>query len=148
MRLLLAVLATLLLGIGTEASAQAGTSGYVHGSPAVSPDIGEIKVPKATGADAKTVAEIVGKRAELKDKTVTVRAKVVKVTSGVMGKNWVHLRDGTGSAKDNTNDVLATTQDEPKVGDIVVAKGVVHTDVNLGSGYSYAVLIDNAVLTK
>ena len=89
-----------------------------------------------------------GKKAELKDKTVVVRGKVVKLTSNVMGKNWVHLRDGSGSAADNTNDILVTTKDQTQVGDVVVAKGIVRTDVNLGSGYAYKVLIDEAALQK
>ena len=98
-------------------------------------DVGNVKVPKATGPDARTVAEIVTKGAELKDKTVVVRGKVVKYTPGVMGKNWIHLRDGSGSAADGTNDVLVTTKDETKIGDVVLARGTVRTDVNLGSGY-------------
>jgi len=34
------------------------------------------------------------------------------------------------------------------VGDVVKAKGTVRTDVNLGSGYAYAVLIEDAKLAK
>ena len=111
-------------------------------------DVGNVKVPKAAGRDARTVAEIVAKGTELKDKTVVVRGKVVKYTPGVMGKNWVHLRDGTGSASDGTNDVLVTTQDETRIGDVVIARGTVRTDVNLGSGYAYKVLVDEAKLQR
>jgi len=107
-----------------------------------------VKVPKATGPEAKTVAEIVTKGADLKDKSVVVRGKVVKYTAGVMGKNWIHLRDGSGSAADNTNDVVVTTKDETKLGDVVLARGMVRTDVNLGSGYSYKVLVEDATLQK
>ncbi len=89
-----------------------------------------------------------GKKTELKDKPVLVRGKVVKFTPEVMGKNWIHLRDGTGSAADSTNDILVTTKDQTKVGDVVLAKGVVRTDVDLGSGYSYKVLIEEATLRK
>jgi hypothetical protein len=106
------------------------------------------KVAKAAGADAKTVAEVVGGKAALKGKPVLVRAQVVKVTLGVMGKNWVHLQDGSGSAADGSNDILVTTLDKAVVGDIVNAKGTVRTDVNLGSGYAYAVLIEDAALRK
>ena len=111
-------------------------------------DAGDVKVAKATGPDARTVAEIVSKRAELKDKNVVVRGKVVKFTPQVMGKNWVHLRDGSGSAADNTNDVLVTTKDEAKIGDVVLVTGIVHTDKDLGSGYSYKVLIEEAKLKQ
>lgn len=107
-----------------------------------------IKVAKATGADARTVAEIVTQRTALKDKPVVLRAKAVKFTPGVMGKNWVHLQDGTGSAADGSDDVLLTTKDDVKVGDVVVFKGVVRNDVDLGSGYSYKVLVEDAKLQK
>lgn len=111
-------------------------------------DTGNIKVAKAAGPNARTVAEIFAQKENLNNKTVLVRGKVVKFTPDILGKNWVHLQDGSGSAKDNTHDVLVTTRDQAKVGDIVVAKGVVHTDRDLGSGYSYKVLIEEAVLQK
>jgi hypothetical protein len=88
------------------------------------------------------------KRTELKNKPVVVRGKVVKYTPDVMGKNWIHLRDGTGSAADSTNDVLVTSKASTKIGDVVVARGTVRTDVDFGSGYSYKVLVDEATLQK
>jgi len=38
--------------------------------------------------------------------------------------------------------------DTAAVGDIVNVKGTVRTDVNLGAGYAYAVLIEDAALRK
>jgi hypothetical protein len=139
------------LGTGAApvaAGAAGGDLAALHSGVAKVADVGEIKVAKASGPDARTVAEIVTKKAELKDKTILVRGKVVKFTPEVMGKNWIHLRDGSGSAADNTNDVLITTKDQAKVGDVVLAKGVVHTDRDLGSGYSYKVLVEEATLQK
>ncbi len=115
-------------------------------APAASAPV--IKVAKATGPDAKTVAEVFTGKAALKDKTVLVRGQVVKVSVGILGKNWLHLRDGSGSAADGSNDIVVTTKDEPAVGDIVNAKGTVRTDVNVGSGYNYAVLIEDASVRK
>jgi hypothetical protein len=111
-------------------------------------EITKVAVPKAQGPDARTVAELYAKGPQLKDKPVLLRGTVVKVTLAVMGKNWVHLRDGTGSASDNTNDVIATTTEKAEPGSVVLVKGVVHTDVDLGSGYAYKVLIENATLQK
>jgi hypothetical protein len=119
-----------------------------HTTVAAAPALGNIKVAKATGNDARTVAEIVGKRGDLRDKPVTVRGQVVKFTSGVMGKNWVHLRDGTGSANDRTDDVLVTTADDTKVGEVVTARGVVRTDKDFGAGYAYQVIVEDAKLQK
>lgn len=137
-----------LAGTATGTAPASRDASRVHQGLSQSPEIADLKVPKAQGPDAKTVAEVVAKRIDLKDKPVTVRGKVVKFTSNVMGKNWIHLRDGTGSSKDNTHDVLVTTRDQAQVGNVVVAKGVVRTDVDLGSGYTYKVLIDAATLQQ
>lgn len=135
-------------GTGTGTAGMSGDLAAMHANVGKPADVGNVRVPKASGPNARTVAEIVAKRTELKNKTVLVRGKVVKYTAGVLGLNWVHLRDGSGSAKDNTDDVLVTTKDQTKVGDVVIAKGVVHTDKDLGSGYSYKVLVEEATLQK
>lgn len=109
---------------------------------------GDVKIAKAAGPDGRTVAEVVTKSAELKDKTVQVRGKVVKFSASIMGRNWIHLRDGSGSAADNSNDVLVTTLDQANVGDVVLVKGIVRTDRDFGSGYSYKVLIEEAKLQQ
>jgi hypothetical protein len=111
-------------------------------------DVGDVRVEKATGANARTVAEVLTKSGELKDKPVAVRGKVVKYNPAIMGKNWVHLRDGTGSATDNSNDILVTTANDAKVGDVVLAEGTVRTDKDFGSGYAYKVMIEDAKLKK
>jgi hypothetical protein len=111
----------------------------------VAPDT---KIDKASGPNAKTVAEIITQAAGLKDKTVLVRGKVVKYNAGIMGKNWVHLRDGSGSAAAKTNDVLITSMNEVKVGDVVTAKGVVRTDKDFGSGYVYKVIVEEATFQE
>ncbi len=120
-----------------------------HGS-AKATDAETIHVAKAGGADGRTVAEIITKRAELKDKVVLVRGKVVKYNPQIMGKNWVHLRDGSGSgsAADDTDDLLVTTTSQAKAGDVVTAKGVVRTDKDFGAGYAYRVLIEDATLQQ
>jgi hypothetical protein len=131
----------------------AGPAGGSAAAPPASPQAAApmaqpIMVAKAAGPDARTVAEVVTGKAKLKDKSVLVRGQVVKVNAGIMGKNWLHLRDGSGSAADGSNDILVTTKDTAALGDIVSIKGTVRTDVNLGSGYTYAVLIEDAVVRK
>ena len=109
-------------------------------------EIGDVKVPKATGPDARTVAEIFAQRASLGEKPVTLRGKVVKYNQGIMGKNWVHLRDGTG--KPGADDVTVTTQDATAIGQVVVVKGTVRLDRNIGMGTPYPVLIEDARIVK
>lgn len=126
----------------------AGAPAYGHamepGPSAAKAAPDNIRVPKASGPDARTVAEILGNPAALKDKSVAVRGQVVKFNSGIMGRNWVHLRDGTGTAPDN--DLLVTSSQSAKVGDVVTAKGTVRMDKDFGAGYKYKVLVEEASL--
>ncbi|BCO26988.1 hypothetical protein MIZ03_1875 [Rhodoferax lithotrophicus] len=117
-----------------------------HGNQVKPVDTSPIKVAKASGANAYTVAEVVTKATTLKDKPVQVNGKVVKVNNGIMGKNWVHLRDGTGSESNASNDILVTTNTSAKLGDMVTASGTVRNDKDFGAGYSYKVLIEEATL--
>ena len=84
------------------------------------------------------------KSVQLKDKPVKVNGQVVKYNAGIMGKNWIHLRDGSGTAANN--DILVTTAAPAKVGDLVTVSGVVRNDKDFGAGYSYKVLIEDATL--
>lgn len=124
-------------------------AGQVPPKPGASAvDLSNIKVAKAAGPDGRTVAEIYAQRARLKDQTASVRGKVVKVTGGVLGRNWLHLRDGSGSDAAQDNDLIVTTTGQAQVNDEVTAQGVVRTDKDLGSGYSYKVLIEDAKISR
>ena len=108
----------------------------------------KIKVEKAKGADAYTVSETYEKAAELDKKTVVVRGKVVKVSKGIMGKNWVHLQDGSGDAGKGTNNLVVTSQDVPNVGTVVTAKGILYKDKDFGAGYKYRVIVEEATVKQ
>jgi len=93
-------------------------------------------------AGGKTVAEIFSGKADLSGKEVAVRGQVVKFSPEIMGKNWIHLQDGTGA--EGTNDLTVTTTAMVKVGDTVVVTGPVVTDKDFGYGYKYDVIIEDA----
>jgi hypothetical protein len=92
----------------------------------------------------KTVAEVFAGKATLAGKTVAVRGKVVKLNTNILGRNWIHLQDGTGGV--GTNDLLVTTDATAKVGDIVVVRGRLALDKDFGSGYRYDVLVESATV--
>jgi hypothetical protein len=120
-----------------------------HAKAAQGPsNVGDVKVPKAAGADARTVAEVYAQKGALKEKAVSIRGKVVKFNPGIMGKNWVHLQDGSGKADKGDNDITVTTQDMTSVGDTVVVKGTVRVDKDFGAGYAYPVIVEDARLSK
>ena len=118
-----------------------------HQAVATGPDVKVKKVSKPGGADGRTIEEVWAQREKLKGKPVAVRGQVVKFTP-VMGKNFLHLRDGSGDAQKKDNDVTVTTSDSVAVGDVVTAKGIVVLDKDFGAGYAYPVLIDDAKVSK
>jgi len=93
----------------------------------------------------KTVAGIYADSASLAGKTITVRGKVVKYNPGIMGKNWLHLQDGTGSI--GSNDLLVTSADAAKPGDTVLVEATVAVNRDFGAGYKYRVMLEDAKVT-
>ena len=93
----------------------------------------------------KTVAEIYAAKAKLGGKSVTIRGKVVKYNADILGKNWLHIQDGTGST--GSNDLLVTTTGTAKPGDTVLIEGMVGINKDFGSNYKYGVLIEEAKVT-
>ncbi len=108
----------------------------------------KISVKKAAGKNAYTIAEVYAKKASLNEKPAVIRGKVVKVSSGIMGKNWVHLQDGTGDASNGANELIATTLDSPAVGDVVTVKGTIFTNKDFGAGYKYDVIMEKATIQR
>jgi len=109
---------------------------------------GKIQVAKASGANAYTVAEIFAKRVALNGKQVVVQGQVVKVSSGIMSKNWIHLQDGTGDDKKKTHDLVVTSSDLPAMGAVVTVSGTLAKDKDFGGGYKYSVIIEKGSVKK
>jgi Rieske Fe-S protein len=109
---------------------------------------GKISVEKATGANAYSVAEVFAKRGALNGKQVVVKGQVVKVSEGIMDRNWLHLQDGTGSEKQKDHDLVVTTKGKAEVGDVVTVSGTVVKDKDFGSGYKYNVMIEKGNVKK
>ena len=108
----------------------------------------KIKVSKASGKNAYTIADIYKNAKNVDKKQATVKGKVVKVSSGIMQKNWVHIQDGTGDAKKGSNNLVVTTQDLPAVGDTVTVTGTIAKDKDFGMGYKYDVIMEDASVKK
>ena len=96
--------------------------------------------------DGKTVAAIFAESADLNEQVISLKARVIKINKAIMGRNWITLQDGTGTEPDNK--ILATSQEVVSPGDVVIAKGTVVTDMDLGYGYKYKVLLEEATFTK
>lgn len=96
----------------------------------------------AEEAKSLTVAAVHKDMASLSGKTVSVQGKVVKVNSGIMRRNFVHVQDGTGGP--DSNNLIVTSQDTAQVGDQVAVTGRVTLNRDFGAGYMYPLLLEDA----
>lgn len=128
---------------GPAASAPAASAHGASAPAAAGAAVDLSNIEKAKGG--YRVAEIYAGKAKLTGKEVSVRAKVVKMTSGVMGKNWIHLRDGSGTA--GSDDLTVTTSATATLGNTVLVRGKLGADRDFGAGYRYEVIIEDAVVT-
>jgi hypothetical protein len=132
------------MGVSTEPAAMAAQHRAAVSGPA---GVKVTKVPRAPGPDGRTVEEVWAQRGDLKGKTVSVRGTIVKSTP-VMGRVFLHLRDGSGSEEKKTNDLTVTTGESAAVGEVVVARGTVALDRDMGAGYAYPVLVEGAKVSR
>lgn len=106
-------------------------------------DTDDIKVDPI--ADGLTVEKINQDRKILAGKIVKVRGVVTKYNGGILGKNWLHIKDGTGN--DKNNDITATSDQSVKIGETIIIEGTVAVNKDFGSGYFYEVIIEGAKIT-
>jgi hypothetical protein len=106
------------------------------------PKPGEI----APAPDGMTIAELYAGYSRLQGKNLSVRGRVMKFSEDILGTNWVTLQDGSGVAPDNR--LVARTDATVTIGDEVTVQGTIKTDVSLGTGYDYKVLLENATVAQ
>jgi hypothetical protein len=127
-----------------EATTPTMPAGETHPAPKAAAEVDLTGIAKAEGG--KTVAEVFAEKDALAGQPVTFRGKVVKTNPDIMGKNWLHVRDGSG--EEGTNDLTITTAGTlPNVGDTVVVTGNVTLNKDFGMGYAYDVLVEDAQVT-
>jgi hypothetical protein len=114
-------------------------------APAPAP---QVTTPIDPAPGGVRVAELWAKRAALSGKPIVVRGQVVKANYEIMGVNWYHLQDGSGTASDGTNDLTVTSDAQVKVGDIVTVSGMLTTGKDFGSGYAFDAIVEKAEIKK
>jgi len=102
------------------------------------------EIPKAE--NGITIEEIYSKLDVLEGKKVVVRARVMKVNKNILGTNWITIQDGTGSAPEDM--LIALSSDIAGIADTITISGTIKTGINLGAGYKFKVVIDEASVIK
>ena len=132
----------------SEASPHGMASQSSGGSTRAIVSFSDVKVEKSTAQNGYTVGELFAKAVSLNGQKVTVKGQVVKISPNIMGKNWLHIQDGTGDPTTNTHDLVVTSSTMVEKDIIISLEGVLAADKDFGFGYRYDVLIEDAVVVK
>ena len=87
-----------------------------------------------------TISDLLANKKSYSGKVIKVKGKVTKYNPGIMGKNWVHIQDG--SEFEGGFDLTVTTDNQAIVGEIITFKGKIVLDKDFGYGYFYNVLME------
>jgi hypothetical protein len=96
------------------------------------------------------IEKLYAEKKALNGKNIAVKGVVLKISKGIMGKDWIHIQDNSVKSKTKKRyKVIFTAKksslsDDIQIGDMVLAKGTLKADVDLGFGYFYDVLIEKS----
>jgi hypothetical protein len=114
-------------------------------APAASPAVVDVDVEALE--PGQDIAYVYANKDELAGQEISLRGKVVKYNANIMGTNFIHIQDGSGDANEGNNDLTVTSKATTAVGETVVVTGTIILDKDLGSGYTFPVLMDDAALS-
>lgn len=98
-----------------------------------------LRVPPPSGG--LSIAELYAQRTALAGKDVALAGRIWK-SAKYGGFNWYHIKDGTGQK--DADDLTFTTHATFAVGDLVEVRGKLTIDKDLGFGYFYAAIVEDA----
>lgn len=90
------------------------------------------------------IKEIVTHPQKFEGKKVQVSGKCVKLNANIMGRNWMHLQDGSK----NDYDFVVTSNQMIPEGGVVTMVGTIHLKKDFGAGYYYEIIMEDAAIVK
>lgn len=93
-----------------------------------------------------TIAQLFANPDQYAGKVIKVKGQVVKFNTQIMGRNWVHIQDGTEHS--GNFDLTITTQDQVGIGDVVIFEGAIHLNKDFGAGYKYDIIMEEGKLQE
>lgn len=108
----------------------------------IKPNIEKENIKIEKPADAITIAELFANPSKYENKIVKIKGKVVKLNSGIMNKNWLHIQDGTSYKNDF--DLTVTSNQLAGKDEIITVTGRIILNKDFGYGYSYKILMEDA----
>ena len=88
------------------------------------------------------IAELVENYKKHEGKTVQISGQCVKINANIMGRNWIHIKDGS---KDDYDLVITSDTFVPE-GSPITMKATVSLNKDFGAGYQYDLILENGVI--
>ena len=131
---------------GPFGAPQHGPTELANGSAAPESALPAPPHERASGPSGHLVAELSAARATLAGQRVRVRGEVTKVTD-VQDHAFFHIRDSSLGPDGRPADLAVTSTIRPKRGDIATFEGILRADVDVGIGFKYPALLENATVS-
>ena len=96
----------------------------------------------------QNIAYVYANKESLVGQRVSLRGTVVKYNANILGTNFIHIQDGSGSAADGNNDLTVTSKSETAVNQQVVLSGTIILDKDFGHGYQFPILMEDASISS
>ena len=87
-----------------------------------------------------TILTLVNNPSNFENKRIQLKGTVEKVNSNIMGRNWIHLKDGSM----DEYDLVITSKESVAEGNVIMIEGKVSLDVDFGAGYRYDIIVEDA----
>lgn len=88
-----------------------------------------------------SISDLLKQKTSLAGKRVTVSGRVTKVNNNILGKNWIHIKDGS---KDDF-DLVVTSPMTAQIGQVITVQATLTLNKDFGSGYSYELILEEGV---
>jgi hypothetical protein len=92
--------------------------------------------------DCITIAKVLANKKSYSGKIIKVKGSVTKFNPAIMGKNWVHIQDGTEF--EGGFDLTITTDQQASIGETITFEGKIVLDKDFGYGYVYSIIMEEA----
>ena len=90
------------------------------------------------------IADLVKNVQKYAGKTIQISGTCSKINAEIMGKNWIHLRDGS----QDDYDLVVTSAEMVNEGDVITIKAVVTLNKDFGAGYKYDLILEDGTIVR
>ncbi|QBA64549.1 hypothetical protein [Muriicola soli] len=102
---------------------------------------GKEQLENAPSAGKVSLSDLFANPERYEGKIIQISGTCSKVSTEILGRNWVHVDDGKSG-----KELVVTLQEVVEKGETLTIEGIVQLNVDLGSGYTYDILLEKGIV--